>query len=225
MEGFYFGTVFRGHLLVSGGLPKKGGITVFRSADGRRFEQAAVLPDWAWVPAVFQDQVYLVGHKGSAYHNGGAAAFRSKDGSRFEPVPALEGVFEYQCAYSWKGQLYLGTGGWTTARKAKNQARIYRYDGMKRELVLADIQMNGITSLAACGRYLFALADSGWETPEGASALYRTANGKDWERVQTFSHPEMRRIVPVNDETLLLLGGKNRDYGVTLRNDTVCRAE
>ena len=128
MEGFYFGAVFKGQLFVTGGLPKRGGITVFRSADGRRFEQAAVLPDWAWVPAVFQEQFYLVGHKGSAYFNGGTAGFRSSDGIRYDPVPALEGEFQYQCAYPWKGHLYLGTGGWTTARKAKNQARIYRYE-------------------------------------------------------------------------------------------------
>ncbi|MBI5583496.1 MAG: hypothetical protein HY892_06710 [Deltaproteobacteria bacterium] len=221
-EGFYFGHVFQGQLFITGGVPKQRGLTVFRSPDGRRFEPAAELPDWAWVPVVFQDQLFLVGHKGSAYTNQGTAAFRSQDGSRFEPVAALEGEFQYQCAYAWQGRLYLGSGGWTTAREAQNQARIYRFDGSKQELVLADIQMNGITSLAACGRHLYALADSGWESREGSSALYRTADGKYWERIRTFPHPEMRKIVIVAEKHLLLLGGKNREYGAAILHPDFC---
>lgn len=123
---------------------------------------------------VFQDTLYGMVEKSPS-----EIRRTNRESGVWEPVeiPSMEGEFQYQCAYPWKGHLYLGTGGWTTARQAKNQARIYRFDGSKRELVLADIQMNGITSLAACGRYLFALADSGWESPEGASALYRTAKG------------------------------------------------
>jgi hypothetical protein len=221
-EGFYFGTVFQGQLFVSGGFPKRRGLTIFRSADGRRFEETAHLPDWAWVPAVYQDRLYFLGHKGAAYSKEGTAAFRSSDGRRFERVASLEGDFQYQCAAAWQGQLYLGTGGWTTDRAAKNQAQVYRFDGTRRELVLADIHLNGITSLAGCGRHLYALADSGWETREGSSALYRTANGKDWEKVRTFPHPEMRKIAGVAGKHLLLFGGRNREYGVVYLHENFC---
>jgi hypothetical protein len=221
-EGFYFGAVFQGKLYVSGGYPQRSGMTIFRSADGRRFEEAAHLPDWVWIPAVFQDELYFLGHQGSAYANRGTAAFRSRDGSRFEAVPVLEVEYQYQCAFPWRGRLYLGTGGWTVNRTAKNQARIYRFDGKKREQVLADIQLNGITSLAACGRHLYALADSGWETPTGSAALYRTADGDNWEKVRTFPHPEMRKIVVVAGKHILLFGGKNREYGAVFGHENFC---
>ncbi|MBI5585099.1 MAG: hypothetical protein HY892_14900 [Deltaproteobacteria bacterium] len=221
-EGFYFGAVFRGNLFISGGVPKHDGMTIFRSKDGRSFVQVAHLSDWVWVPAVYQDHLYFLGHKGSAYSKGGTAAFRTNNGSRFERVPSLEGKFQYQCAYPWKGHLYLGIGGWTTARGAKNQAQIYRFDGKRREQVLVDIQMNGITSLAACGRYLYALADSGWESREGVSTLYRTADGKDWEIVRSFPHPEMRKIEIVAGKHILLLGGKNREYAAAYLHKNFC---
>jgi hypothetical protein len=221
-EGFYFGAVFQGKLYVSGGHPQRSGMTLFRSADGRRFVEAAQLPDWAWIPVVFQEDLYFLGHKGAAYSNRGTVAFRSRDGSRFEAVAALEVEFQYQCAVPWEGQLYLGTGGWTVNRTAKNQARIYRFDGKKREQVLADIQLNGITSLAACGRHLYALADSGWETPTGSSALYRTADGENWGKVRTFPVPELRKIVVVAGKHLLLLGGKNREYGAVYLHENYC---
>ncbi len=85
---------------------------------------------------------------------------------------------------------------------------------MKRQEVLADIHLNGVTSLAACGRYLLALADSGWESGQGTSALYRTVDGKKWTRLKVFDHPEMRKIEIVDDKIPILLGGKNREYGV-----------
>jgi hypothetical protein len=183
------------------------------------------LDDWAWVPVVFQGSLYLLGHQGTPYSQGKATAYRTGDGRRFDPVLSLEGGAEYQCAFSWKGYLYLGTGGWSNDRKAANTARIYRYDGLKREEVLADIQMNGVTSLAACGRYLLALADSGWESHQGTSALYRTVDGIKWDRVKLFDHPEMRKIEIVGDHSLLLFGGKNREYGVVyLNTNDLCQA-
>jgi hypothetical protein len=221
-EGYYFATIFQEQMFVSGGVPKHRGLTVFRSAEGRIFEESAQLPDWAWVPVVYQDQIYFLGHRGAAYTREGTAAFRSSAGSRFERVAALEGDFQYQCAYAWRGALYLGIGGWTTAREAKNRAQVYCFDGTQRELVLAGIGMNGITSLNSCGRYLYALADSGWESQEGLSALYRTTDGKDWERVRTFPHPEMRRIEIVAGKNLLLFGGKNREYGVVYLHEDFC---
>jgi hypothetical protein len=111
--------------------------------------------------------------------------FQDEPGTRFEAVPVLEVEYQYQCAFPWRGRLYLGTGGWTVNRTAKNQARIYRFDGKKREQVLADIQLNGITSLVACGRHLYALADSGWETPVGSAALYRNGQLQDDRRPLT----------------------------------------
>lgn len=201
------------------------GITLFQSDNGRHLQKIAHLADWAWVPVVFQDRLYLLGHRGSAYHRGEAAAYASPDGRIFAPVAELAGGYEYQAAYAWKGHLYLGTGGWTTDRKAGDQARIYRYDGQTRVEVLKDIGMNGITSFGACGRHLYALADSGWERDQGFSALYRTVNGSDWKQIRTFPHPEMRRIVVIEDEILLVLGGMNRNYGVALINDTICREE
>jgi hypothetical protein len=216
MEGIFFAQVFQNQLYVTGSFKKE--IKVLRSADGRRFEEVAALEDWAWVPVVFQGSLYLLGHQGTPYSQGKAMAYRTRDGSRYEPVPSLEGGAEYQCAYPWKGHLYLGTGGWSNNRKASNAARIYRYDGLKRQEVLADIQMNGVTSLAACGRYLLALADSGWESGQGTSALYRTVDALEWARVKVFDHPEMRKIETVGDKVLILLGGKNKEYGVVYVN-------
>lgn len=216
VEGIFFAQVFQNQLFVTGS--SKEGIRVLRSPDGRRFEEVAALEDWAWVPVVFQEALYLLGHRGKPYSRGKAVAYRTRDGHLYEPVPSLEGGAEYQCALSWMGHLYLGTGGWSNDRKAANTAKIYRYDGSKRQEVLADIQMNGITSLAACGRYLWALADSGWENSHGTSALYRTVDGITWDRVKVFDHPEMRKIEIVEDKTLILLGGKNREYGVVYLN-------
>ena len=114
-------------------------------------------------------------------------------------LPWKEGL-NINAPIPWRGHLYLGTGGWSNDRKASNTAKIYRYDGLKRQEVLADIQMNGVTSLAACGRYLMALADSGWESGQGTSALYRTVDGMEWVRVKVFDHPEMRKIEIVEDK-------------------------
>jgi hypothetical protein len=223
VEGIFFAQVFQNQLYVTASF--KQGIRVLRSSDGKRFEQVAALEDWAWVPAVFQDSLYLLGHQGTPYSRGKAMAYRTREGSRYDPVPSLEGGAEYQCALSWKGHLYLGTGGWSNDRKASNTARVYRYDGSKRQQVLADIQMNGVTSLAACGLYLLALADSGWESDQGTSVLYRTADGLEWTRVKVFDHPEMRKIEIVDDKVLILLGGKNREYGVVYVNtNDLCRA-
>jgi len=216
VEGIFFAQVFQNQLYVTASFKK--GIRVLRSAEGRRFEEVAALEDWAWVPAVFQEALYLLGHQGTPYSRGKATAYRTRDGSRYEPVPSLEGGAEYQCAYPWKGHLYLGTGGWSNDRKASNTARIYRYDGLERQEVLADIQMNGVTSLAACGRYLLALADSGWESDRGTSALYRTVDGMEWTRVKVFDHPEMRKIEIVDEKAVILLGGKNMEYGVVYLN-------
>jgi hypothetical protein len=216
LEGIFFAQVFHNQLYVTGSFKK--GIRVLRSVDGRRFEEVAALEAWVWVPAVFQEALYLFGHQGRPNSQGKATAYRTRDGSRYEPVPSLEGGAEYQCAFPWMGHLYLGTGGWSNDRKASNTARIYRYDGLKRQEVLADIQMNGVTSLAACGRYLLALADSGWESGQGTSALYRTVDGLEWARVKVFDHPEMRKIEIVEDKVLILLGGKNREYGVVYLN-------
>jgi hypothetical protein len=223
VEGIFFAQVFQNQLYVTGSSNKR--IRVLRSSDGIRFEEVVTLEDWVWVPAVFREALYLFGHQGTPYSQGKATAYKTRDGSRYEPVPSLEGGAEYQCAYSWKENLYLGTGGWSNDRKATNTARIYRYDGMKRQEVLADIQMNGVTSLAACGRYLLALADSGWESSQGTSALYRTVDGINWERVKVFDHPEMRKIEIVEDKTLILLGGKNMEYGVIYKNtNDFCQA-
>ncbi len=220
-EGIFFAQVFQNQLYLTGSFKK--GIKVLRSADGKRFEEVVALGDWAWVPVVFQGSLYLLGHQGTPYSQGKATAFRTGDGRRYDPVPSLEGGAEYQCAFSWNGTLYLGTGGWSNNRQAPNTAGIYRYDGLKRVEVLADIHMNGVTSLAACGRYLFALADSGWESRQGTSALYRTVDGIKWDRVKVFDHPEMRKIESVEDKTLILLGGKNREYGVVyLNTDDLC---
>jgi hypothetical protein len=223
LEGIFFAQVFQDQLYLTGSSQEA--IRVLRSPDGKRFEEVAVLQDWVWVPAVFQGALYFLGHQGKPYSQGKAVAYRTRDGVLFEPVPSLEGRAEYQCALSWRGHLYLGTGGWSNDRKAANTARIYRYDGMKRQEVLADIQMNGVTSLAACGRYLLALADSGWESSQGTSALYRTVNGINWDRVKVFDHPEMRKIEIVEDKYLILLGGKNMDYGVIyLNTNDLCQA-
>jgi hypothetical protein len=223
VEGIFFAQVFQNQLYVTGSSNKR--IRVLRSSDGKRFEEVAALVDWAWVPAVFQETLYLFGHQGTPYSRGKAMAYRTRDGSRYEPVSALEGGAEYQCAFSWRGHLYLGTGGWSNDRKASDTAKIYRYDGLKRQEVLADIQMNGVTSLAACGRYLLALADSGWESGQGTSALYRTADGMEWVRVKGFDHPEMRKIEIVDDKVLILLGGKNMEYGVVyLNTNDLCQA-
>ncbi len=212
VEGIFFAQVFQNQLYVTGSFKK--GIKVLRSADGKRFEEVVALDDWAWVPVVFQGSLYLLGHQGTPYSQGKATAFRTGDGRRYDPVPSLEGGAEYQCAFSWKGYLYLGTGGWSNDRRSPNTARIYRYDGLKRQEVLANIHMNGVTSLAACGRYLLALVDSGWESGQGTSALYRTVDGKEWTRLKVFDHPEMRKIEIVDDKVPILLGGKNGEYGV-----------
>jgi hypothetical protein len=223
LEGIFFAQVFQDQLYVTGSLKK--GIRVLRSADGRRFEEVAALEEWVWVPAVFQEALYLFGHQGTPHSQGKAMAYRTRDGSRYETVPSLEGGAEYQCAYPWKGHLYLGTGGWSNDRKAANTAKIYRYDGLKRQDVLADIRMNGVTSLAACGQYLLALADSGWESGQGTSALYRTVDGLEWVRVKVFDHPEMRKIEIAEDKVLILLGGKNMEYGVVYLNmNDLCQA-
>jgi hypothetical protein len=223
LEGIFFAQVFQNQLYLTGSFKK--GIRVLRSLDGRRFEGVAALEDWTWIPVAFQEALFLLGHQGTPYSQGKATAYRTGDGSRYESVPSLEGGAEYQCAFPWKGYLYLGTGGWSNARKASNTAKIYRYDGLKRQEVLADIQMNGVTSLATCGRYLLALADSGWESDQGTSALYRTVDGLEWTRVKVFDHPEMRKIEIVDDEILILLGGKNREYGVVyLNTNDLCQA-
>jgi hypothetical protein len=70
-----------------------------------------------------------------------------------------------------------------------------------------------------------ALADSGWESDQGASALYRTVDGREWIRLKVFDHPEMRKIEIVDDTDLILLGGKNKEYGVVyLNRNDLCRA-
>jgi hypothetical protein len=63
-----------------------------------------------------------------------------------------------------------------------------------------------------------ALADSGWESERGTSALYRTVDGMEWTRVKVFDHPEMRKIEIVDEKAVILLGGKNMEYGVVYLN-------
>jgi MYXO-CTERM domain-containing protein len=207
----FFGEIYQGAMFLTGGTASSVGL--LRSDDGASFAETAGFAGWLWLPVAYQGRLYVLGHAGAAYEDAGAAAVVSDDGVNFQPVDALAGGAEYQTAFVWQGALYLGTGGWTTARTADDRAQIYRFDGSTRTLVLSE-GMNGVTSFAAMGGKLFAALDSGWERDAGQSRLYESTDGASWTQVETFADPELRHLETLDDETLVLFGGQACQYGV-----------
>jgi len=207
----FFMTTFRGALYLTGGTVEY--IGLLRTVDGTQFDLVAEFPGtWAWLPVVFADELYLLGHAGSGYAAEPAIAYKSGDGEHYEQVAALSGGPEYQTAFAWRGHLYLGTGGWTQARDSDDTARLYRYDGTTRVEVLS-VAKNGVTSIAADGNQIYATIDTGWERPAGSSILYRSSDGANWQPMRNFDDPELRQIV-VHPRGLVVLGGRADGYGV-----------
>ncbi|NMC72277.1 MAG: hypothetical protein GYA57_19760 [Myxococcales bacterium] len=207
----FFLTVFRGSLWATGGTAEFVGL--LESTDGSTYAERAVLPGWNWLPVVYRDLLYVVGHDGAAYSPEPASGYASPDGIRFDRVEALTGGPEYQCACVWRDELFLGTGGWTNDRGNDASARIYVFDGMNRTEVFAT-DRNGVTDLIAFRGRLYATVDSGWERPEGDSRLYESVDGTTWSIVRTFPDPELRHMETLGDDTLVVYGGRAGDYGV-----------
>lgn len=207
----FFMTVFRSTLVVSGGTVDFIGLV--GTGDGSTFPDLAVMPGWNWLPVVYRDELYMLGHAGSAYAPEGASAVRSADGVAFATVDALSGGPEYQCGYVWNDLLFLGTGGWTTDRTGTGLAFIYAFDGTSRTQVFSG-DRNGVTDIIAFRGSLYATVDAGWETPDGDSALYESPDGAAWSLLRTFPDPELRHLEVVDDSALVVYGGRAGGYGV-----------
>ncbi len=120
LEYYMFTTLFNERLYLTGGSRSK--IDLLRTDDGHYFYKVFSSHDWVWRPVVYKNELYLLGHGGSAYDKQGAKAYKSKDGISFEEETGLAGGPEYQCAFQWRDYLYLGTGGWTNNRASRSDA-------------------------------------------------------------------------------------------------------
>jgi len=208
----FFMAVFGSTLVVSGGTGDF--VALVGTGDGSTFSDMAVMPGWNWVPVVFGDELYMLGHAGSAYVDGGASAVKSADGAAFADVGALSGGPEYQCGCVWNDLMFLGTGGWTTNRAGTGLAFIYTFDGASRTQVFSAPDRNGVTDIIAFRGRLYATVDAGWETPEGDSAIYESPDGIAWTLLRTFPDPELRHMEVVDDAALVVYGGRAGGHGV-----------
>jgi hypothetical protein len=183
----YFMAVWGQYLIVTTTTDLRG-IDYWYSTDGASFTKGISFGDWLWVPVVFQQTLYLLGHSGPAEGPGHSKAVRWT-GNKWEDVPALcrPEVVEWQCGTEHGGKLYLGGGGWTLAR-GESEARVYCFDGQNCTLVKADhayFECQALLSSKFNG-YLYATFGQGFKVNEGNSRMWASKDGVTWLDAGTF---------------------------------------
>ena len=171
-------------------------IDYWYSPDGANWTHGAHFNDWLWVPAVFRNELYFLGHGGPAGGPGQSKAVKWT-GSGWSDVPALCGpCLEWQCATEHGGKLYLGGGGWTLGR-GTSQATVYAFDGQTCQAVKHDQRFHEVQALLSSkiNGYLYASFGAGFKADNGGSQLWASLDGKDWLNAGAFDCPQLYTLL------------------------------
>jgi hypothetical protein len=184
-------------------------LDIWSSTDGENFDQIGHIDNWAWVPFVFNGDLYLAGHRGAvqAAENNGSLVLKY-NGSGFDEVPALCDIcMEWQCAVEHKGFLFLGAGGWLLGR-GTSQATIYRFDGHNCTAVKNDSGYHEVQNLlSATDGNLYASLGHGFKSDDGGSRVLVSADaGETWTESGSFNDcPQLYALMETSDG--LMAGG------------------
>jgi len=188
----FFMTVWGNYLIITATTDLQS-IDYWYSYDGSKFIKGAHFNDWLWVPAVFKNDLYLLGHSGPAGGPGYSKAVKWS-GNSFVTIPALcrPDVVEWQCATEHDGKLFLGGGGWTLAR-GTSQAIVYAYDGASCFPVKAEPAYHEVQALLSSkiNGYLYASFGAGFKHDVGGSQLWASKDGNQWLDAGTFDCPQL----------------------------------
>jgi len=164
-------------------------IDYWYSKDGASFVKGSTFVDWLWVPVVFRNELYLLGHSGPAEGPGHSRAVKwNVDGWKEVPALCRPDVVEWQCATEHSdGKLYLGGGGWTLARGTP-QAAVYCYDGQTCAQVKTEPSAHECQALLSSkiNGYLYATFGQGFKINEGNSRMWASKDGATWLDAGTF---------------------------------------
>ena len=162
------------------------------SSDGVNFHHGWHFSDWLWVPTIFKNELYILGHSGPPSGPGSPKVVKW-NGSTFVDVPALcgtAGVAEWQCAVEHGGYMFLGAGGWTIGG-GTSLAAVYRFDGTNVTSVKSDLAYHECQALLSStyNNYLYAAFGHGFKSDVGGSQLYASLDGTSaWADAGSFSN-------------------------------------
>lgn len=200
----YFMTVWNNNLVVTS-TRNLSSIDV-NIGNGSSFSRMATFSDWLWVPVVYKNELYILGHGGGPDGPGYSKAVKW-NGSSFVDVPALcnSSIIEWQSGVEHNGYLYLGSGGWTMAR-GSSKAAVYRFDGVNLIEVKTDPGYHEVQCLLSSRGSLYATFGQGFKYDNGGSKIW-AMNGNSWREFGTFPCPQLYVIVEI-PEGQLAAGGR-----------------
>lgn len=187
----YFMTVWGNYLVVTTTSDLQS-IDYWYSSDGCNFIHGGHFNDWVWLPIVYRNELYLIGHSGPAGGPGTAKAIKWT-GNGWADVNTLCGnPLEWQCGVEHKGLLYLGGGGWTLGR-GTSQATVYVFDGNVCVPVKNDPNYHEVQTLLSSkiNGYLYTSFGHGFKSDEGGSQLWASLDGATWLDAGKFDCPQI----------------------------------
>jgi len=193
-------------------------VEVYQSTDGVNFNAMGQFSDWWWVPTVYKNELYVIGHKGKIQEAGNPCGAIKWTGNNFVEVAALTGVshvVEWQCAAEHNGYMFLGAGGWLLQRGDRDIAAVYRYDGAS---CVESLRVAGYSEASAIGSHngvLYAAFASGFKydgsyaTPGNSQVWSSIDNGSTWTYNATFPMAQLYVLLSTGDA--LIAAGGNSD--------------